>query len=338
MTHGILVSLVFAGVVVSFTSSNVLATEQSIHERAIQYYISEITNSRSVSSLQHAQAALEQMGDAAVDPLIAALSSSNPALRRSSAEMLGYIAPLRAADALRHTLINDPDPAVRTEAVWSLSELGTMAVTEWLERAAVLDADFTVRQAAGQALESKRWTLAVSAGKDVQLASAFAVAPSDSRTIYLSEMDDVSVSHDGGQTWTAASPVPSRVASLSVDPNDSSVVYAGTESLGLYKSVDGGNTWKAMSNGLGLDPGVRLTVTAIAIDPDNSNRVYAAKGFWIGTSHAELFPQGVALSLDGGKSWEPVVLPETEQPITRMAIDNHLLYALAGDQVVTVGF
>ncbi|GAB4567976.1 MAG: hypothetical protein Kow0047_20550 [Anaerolineae bacterium] len=71
-----------------------------------------------------ALATLEQMGDAAVEPLIAALQSERPALRRGAAEALGWIRSPRATAALAAAL-RDPSEAVRVEAAWALGQIGT---------------------------------------------------------------------------------------------------------------------------------------------------------------------------------------------------------------------
>jgi hypothetical protein len=46
---------------------------------------------------------------------------------------------------------------------------------------------------------------------------------------------------DGGESWRLA--LPGNVHSVAVDPNDSQVVYAGTEPVSLFRSTDGGHSW-----------------------------------------------------------------------------------------------
>ncbi len=67
----------------------------------------------------------------------------------------------------------------------------------------------------------------------------------------------VSISRDDGKTWTPSNQgmnVPVRsgandVYSLTVDPNDPQIIWAGTTEPGhIYKSTDGGRTWSRTDN------------------------------------------------------------------------------------------
>lgn len=63
---------------------------------------------------------------------------------------------------------------------------------------------------------------------------------------------DIVKSTDGGVSWATvtAKPFGSPVLKLVVDPVDSRVVYAGTRSDGVWKTVNGGGDWVDMSKGL----------------------------------------------------------------------------------------
>ncbi len=78
----------------------------------------------------------------------------------------------------------------------------------------------------------------------------------------------------------------SPVESLAVDPNNSSIVYAGT-SYGLAKSTDGGASWSVPTSTFNLD-----LPYSIAVDPSNTQVVYVAS-----TS------LGIMRSIDGGANW-----------------------------------
>lgn len=91
-------------------------------------------------------------------------------------------------------------------------------------------------------------------------------------------------SMDGGATWTQqpavqtgeglASSSGTSVLTLSTDPSDPQAIYAGTEQDGILFSYDGTASW--MRSG---DPAVRAgAITAVAVDPRNTCRVYVAKG------------------------------------------------------------
>ena len=85
--------------------------------------------------------------------------------------------------------------------------------------------------------------------------------------------------------WTWAGPDGGAVLSLALQPNSSTVLYAGGEA-GLFKSVDGGASWQL------LVEGPAAPVIAIGIDPVDTSTVYAGLRF-----------QGLLKSTDGGAHW-----------------------------------
>jgi len=116
---------------------------------------------------------------------------------------------------------------------------------------------------------------------------------------------------DGGKNWERILYKDENTGAIQVsfDPNNSNILYAdlwagrqgpwengawnGTES-GLYKSIDGGNTWKKLTKGLPT-PAEGLGRIGFDIAPTNSNRMYATvdagdKG-------------GIYRSDDAGDSW-----------------------------------
>lgn len=60
------------------------------------------------------------------------------------------------------------------------------------------------------------------------------------------------------------------VVCMVANPFDANIIYAGTWGNGVFKSLDGGLSWKKMSEGLG-----DLYINSIAIDPQNPNILYA---------------------------------------------------------------
>ena len=81
-------------------------------------------------------------------------------------------------------------------------------------------------------------------------------------------------------------------------------MFVGTESRGLLRSNDGGASWQPVeSTVLSGGNAAPLAVTALAIDPEDEQIVYAATNIWLGTNPACLTPLGVAVSVDGGQQW-----------------------------------
>jgi len=113
----------------------------------------------------------------------------------------------------------------------------------------------------------------------------------------------VSKTADGGQTWVAADSglrvgLYGTPGVLAIDPLHPDTLYTGVSSNfggNLFKSTDGGRTWRAIGDTI-----LWNGVTAIAIDPQNTNVVYAGTA-WIGA---------ISKSTDGGASWERMDFPE----------------------------
>ncbi|MDG2375111.1 MAG: hypothetical protein P8M18_02055 [Woeseiaceae bacterium] len=116
---------------------------------------------------------------------------------------------------------------------------------------------------------------------------------------------------DYGTTWQVVSDgyfeTPS-IGDIAVVQNDANIVYVGTGSDGLrsnviagkgmYKSIDGGDTWEHI--------GLRETgqIGAVEIDPTNHNIVWVAA---IGQAFNANEERGVFKTVDGGRSWERVL-------------------------------
>lgn len=123
-------------------------------------------------------------------------------------------------------------------------------------------------------------------------------------------------SEDGGQTWAAGAVLPSRVTALVTGNHSRDLLYVGTESGGALRSFDLGQSWQPVNEGLGRLPGTVLGVSAMAVDPEQDSIVYAATGYWLGTSQVRFSPAAVVFSTDGGAHW----LPLAQWPLTRPAV------------------
>ena len=99
-------------------------------------------------------------------------------------------------------------------------------------------------------------------------------------------------SSDGGDTWQRGNGGAKSqwVLAIAIDPVTPSIVYEGTQDLGVLKSVDGGMTWAPANAGFAQTP----RVNDLATDPGTSGIVLAATG------------DGIYRSLDAGQSWNAV--------------------------------
>ncbi|MCL5289414.1 MAG: glycosyl hydrolase, partial [Acidobacteria bacterium] len=122
--------------------------------------------------------------------------------------------------------------------------------------------------------------------------------------------DGVYRSDDGGRTWRNMGLKNSEhIGKILVDPRDSNVVYVAAQGplwgpggdRGLYKTIDGGKTWKAV-----LSISENTGVTDIALDPENPDVIYAAA--WQRRRHVWTLinggpESGLHKSTDGGATW-----------------------------------
>jgi photosystem II stability/assembly factor-like uncharacterized protein len=133
--------------------------------------------------------------------------------------------------------------------------------------------------------------------------------PSQERGVYRST--------DGGQNWQKVISKDENTggSEVEIDPANPDVIYAAMWEVrqgpwednnevngshgGLFKSSDGGTTWRPLTSGLPAD----LSQIYVAIAPSNSRRLYAT----LGTSGGKV---GVYRSDDGGENWSQI----TEDP------------------------
>ena len=117
---------------------------------------------------------------------------------------------------------------------------------------------------------------------------------------------------DGGKTWEKILFRSEKAGAidLAMDPNNPRILYAafwevqrypwgfksGGPDSSLYKSTDGGNTWKEITNNPGLPKGIKGRI-GIAVSPAKSDRVWAI---------IEAKDGGVFRSDDGGETWQLV--------------------------------
>jgi photosystem II stability/assembly factor-like uncharacterized protein len=162
--------------------------------------------------------------------------------------------------------------------------------------------------------------------------------------------DGIYKSTDAGNTWTRMGLENSEhIQNILIDPRDSNVLYvsaigplwnAGGD-RGLYKTVDGGKTWKAV---LSISPDTG--VTDVAMDPRNPNVLYAA-AYQRRRAVGQLIGGGPESALykttDGGVKWTKLTkgLPTVE--IGRIGIginwkNPNTVYALVTAQLGQGGF
>ena len=122
--------------------------------------------------------------------------------------------------------------------------------------------------------------------------------------------DGVYRSDDGGRSWrNVGLKTSEHIGRIAIDPRNSNIVFVAAQGplwsaggeRGLYKTTDGGKTWKAVIN-ISENTGV----TDVVIDPANPDTMYAAS--WQRRRHFYTLINGgpesaIYKSTDGGETW-----------------------------------
>jgi photosystem II stability/assembly factor-like uncharacterized protein len=164
----------------------------------------------------------------------------------------------------------------------------------------------------------------------------FAVVESDPRIIYAGTAGGgLFKTINGGVTWQAVwedQPNPS-IGDVTLAPSNPSIVYVGTGEAnnrqssswgdGVYKSMDGGATWKH----LGLNE--THHIGRIAVHPTDPDTVYVAA---LGDLWGPNKERGVFMSKDGGATWNQTLIINEDTGVSDIAIDPqspNIVYAAA---------
>ncbi|MFY0674458.1 MAG: glycosyl hydrolase [Bacteroidia bacterium] len=123
------------------------------------------------------------------------------------------------------------------------------------------------------------------------------------------------------------------IGCVTIDPNNENVIWVGSGENnnqrsvaygdGVYKSEDGGKTWK----NVGLKTSEHIGM--ISVDPENSNVVYAAA---YGPLWKEGGERGLYKTVDGGNNWEKILGISDYTGISEVHLDprdHNTIYATA---------
>jgi hypothetical protein len=136
----------------------------------------------------------------------------------------------------------------------------------------------------------------------------------------------VFVSRNAGATWTAAAPLPASAPGAFCVAVSARVLYACANN-GIAKSVDGGQNWTAVNDGLGSGATIP-SFSSIATDPTNPDHLYAAS--------SDLGNGGAAVveTTSGGEQWHEATQGITAVEVLALATETghaETLYAGTAD-------
>ena len=196
----------------------------------------------------------------------------------------------------------------------------------------------------------RSWKTAELRGQD-----AMNLARTPAKTVWAAGHGVLAKSEDAGETWQDVRPdgLPGLdVHGFAADPGNADRVYAAVAGKGLFVSVNGGETFDAVSTevgpnvfGLAVTPGGRILAAdpgrgLLASDDGGSTWrvVYEASVVGVAVSLAD--PQialatgpGILLSTDGGATWRQVqAIAEGAGPVAWAPSDPSVAYVVGFDR------
>ncbi len=128
-------------------------------------------------------------------------------------------------------------------------------------------------------------------------------------------------------SWTTQGPgnIGGRFNTLAQDPNDANVIYAGSTCGGVFKTMNGGQSWFPI-----FDSQAFMSIGHISINQSNPNTIYVGTGD-PNISGKPFIGNGIYKSTNAGQSWSHIGL-EAASIISRIRIhpkDTNLIYVSA---------
>lgn len=122
-------------------------------------------------------------------------------------------------------------------------------------------------------------------------------------------------------TWMPLGPgnIGGRIRAIVIDPTSPNTMYLAGVAGGVWKSLDGGNSWTALNDVMG-----NLAVNTLAMDPGNHNTLYAGTGEGFFNIDA-VNGNGIFKSTDGGATWTQLAATAGSGPFANFAFVNKIL-------------
>lgn len=153
---------------------------------------------------------------------------------------------------------------------------------------------------------------------------SMAIAPSDNKTIYITDFDNFYKTTNGGTSWTylntALPSTSNSITYISVDANDPSklwITLGGYDNVKVFESTNGGLNWTNISSGLPSVPANTII----------ENKLSGSQQLYVGTDIGVFFK-------DGSSDWElfsadlpSVIVTELEIYYDQATSSNSVLYA-----------
>jgi len=124
---------------------------------------------------------------------------------------------------------------------------------------------------------------------------------------------------EGKEKWIF--PMPPHIAhakTITVDPRDPKTIYIGVEQGGLFKTVDGGNSWRELDSYSKPEDEAYRDIHQIVLRPNHPDEVFLTSG------------NGLYRSKDGGETWEQM----TQRRTFRLGYPDKLIFSPRDDRTM----
>ena len=183
----------------------------------------------------------------------------------------GSLSPFPDEDKAAFEAANDPDGGPRQAFEWF-----------WRQRAYPLTT--VPYDANGRALQQARAAAqAQIQAANVQMANWESIGPAPVEGAFMGN----------GANGAIRTSAAGRVTAIAILPGDSNTLYVATSTGGLWKSTDGAATFVALTNDR-----AEYAFQSLAIDPQNTNTIYAGTG-----QFNTFYGTGLLKSIDAGQTW-----------------------------------
>ncbi|MCC6461758.1 MAG: hypothetical protein IT260_14885, partial [Saprospiraceae bacterium] len=211
----------------------------------------------------------------------------------------------------------------------------------WRKNMAALRSDFNKKLGKHFLADNNTadWTL-VGPGNVAGRVNALAIKPGDENTVLAGFAGGgIFKTTDGGLNWVPVfdDHLELSIGDITYNPLDPNIVYAGTgdpnmpsivfNGNGLYKSTDGGNTWKYA----GLEQ--QGIISKVVVDPVHPETLYVAT---MGNPYVRDGHRGIYKSTDGGATWSQSLFVSDQAGASDLVISNlnpQILYASFWDRI-----
>ena len=113
--------------------------------------------------------------------------------------------------------------------------------------------------------------------------------------------------------WLGPGNIGGRLRAILIHPTNPNIIWVGSASGGIWKTIDGGASWSPLSDFI-----ANLAITSLVMDPNDTKVIYASTGEGFGNADG-LPGAGVFKTIDGGNTWTQLAATSTWRFCNRLA-------------------